>query len=42
MAARGLGLLSRKDATGSLVDHLRALTEAVELCEGRVDSDRVG
>ena len=38
MAARGLGLLSRKDAGVSLVDHLRALTEAVELCEGRVDS----
>ena len=38
MAARGLGLLSRKDAGVPLVDHLRALTEAVELCEGRVDS----
>jgi GTP-binding protein EngB required for normal cell division len=38
MAARGLGLLSRKDASVSLVDHLRALTEVVELCEGRVDS----
>ena len=38
MAARGLGLLSRKDASVSLVDHLRALTESVELCEGRVDS----
>jgi GTP-binding protein EngB required for normal cell division len=38
VAARGLGLLSRKDATVPLVDHLRALTEAVELCEGRVDS----
>jgi GTP-binding protein EngB required for normal cell division len=38
VAARGLGLLSRKDASASLVDHLRALTEAVELCEGRVDS----
>jgi GTP-binding protein EngB required for normal cell division len=38
VAARGLGLLSRKDAGASLVDHLRALTEAVELCEGRVDS----
>jgi GTP-binding protein EngB required for normal cell division len=37
VAARGLGLLSRKDAGVSLVDHLRALTEAVELCEGRVD-----
>jgi GTP-binding protein EngB required for normal cell division len=38
VAARGLGLLSRKDAGVPLVDHLRALTEAVELCEGRVDS----
>jgi GTP-binding protein EngB required for normal cell division len=38
VAARGLGLLSRKDASVRLVDHLRALTEAVELCEGRVDS----
>ena len=38
MAARGLGLLSRKDASVRLVDHLRALTEAVEVCEGRVDS----
>ena len=39
MAGRGLGLLSRKDASVDLVDHLRALGEAVELCEGRVDSD---
>ena len=38
MAARGLGLLSRKDASVSLVDHLRALTESAELCVGRVDS----
>lgn len=37
MASRGLGLLSRKDAGVHLVDHLRALSEAVELCEGRVD-----
>ncbi|HLM22717.1 MAG TPA: GTPase [Propionibacteriaceae bacterium] len=36
--SRGLGLLSRKDASVDLVDHLRALSEAVELCEGRVDS----
>jgi GTP-binding protein EngB required for normal cell division len=36
---RGLGLLSRKDASVHLVDHLRALSGAVELCEGRVDSD---
>ena len=33
MASRGLGLLSRKDAGVHLVDHLRALSEAVELCE---------
>ena len=38
MASRGLGLLSRKDAGVHLVDHIRALSEAVELCEGRVDS----
>jgi GTP-binding protein EngB required for normal cell division len=38
VASRGLGLLSRKDASVDLVDHLRALSEAVELCEGRVDS----
>jgi GTP-binding protein EngB required for normal cell division len=37
VSARGLGLLSRKDASVRLVDHLRALAEAVELCEGRVD-----
>jgi GTP-binding protein EngB required for normal cell division len=37
VASRGLGLLSRKDASVNLVDHLRALSEAVELCEGRVD-----
>jgi GTP-binding protein EngB required for normal cell division len=39
VASRGLGLLSRKDASVHLVDHLRALSGAVELCEGRVDSD---
>ena len=39
MASRGLGLLSRKDAGVRLVDHLQALGEAVELCDGRVDSD---
>jgi GTP-binding protein EngB required for normal cell division len=38
VASRGLGLLSRKSASVDLVDHLRALNEAVELCEGRVDS----
>lgn len=39
MAGRSLGLLSRKDASVHLVDHLRALGEAVDLCEGRVDPD---
>ena len=39
MASRSLGLLSRKDVSSHLVDHLRALGEAVELCEERVDSD---
>jgi GTP-binding protein EngB required for normal cell division len=39
VAGRSLGVLSRKDISEHLVDHLRALSEAVELCEGRVDSD---
>jgi GTP-binding protein EngB required for normal cell division len=39
VAGRSLGLLNRKDVSAHLVDHLRALGEAVELCEGRVDSD---
>jgi GTP-binding protein EngB required for normal cell division len=39
VAGRGLGLLSRKDASAHLVDHLRALSEAAVLCEGRVDLD---
>ena len=39
MAGRSLGLLSRKDVSAHLVDHLRALGEAVELSDGRVDSD---
>ena len=39
MVGRGLGLLNRKDVSAHLVDHLRALGEAVELCERRVDSD---
>jgi GTP-binding protein EngB required for normal cell division len=39
VAGRSLGVLSRKDVSEHLVDHLRALSEAVELCEGRVDSD---
>jgi GTP-binding protein EngB required for normal cell division len=40
MAGRGLALLSRKDETAHLVERVRALREAVELCEGRV-SDHV-
>jgi GTP-binding protein EngB required for normal cell division len=39
VAGRSLGLLSRKDTTVHLVDHLRALSEAVDLSEGRVDSE---
>jgi GTP-binding protein EngB required for normal cell division len=39
VAGRSLGLLNRKDVSAHLVDHLRALGEAVELCERRVDSD---
>ncbi|MFL6047265.1 MAG: GTPase family protein [Propionibacteriaceae bacterium] len=39
MAGRSLGLLSRKDAAVDLVDHLRGLGEAVDLCEGRVDAE---
>jgi GTP-binding protein EngB required for normal cell division len=38
VAGRTLGLLSRKDASAHLVDHLRALGEAAELCQGRVDA----
>jgi GTP-binding protein EngB required for normal cell division len=39
VAGRSLGLLSRKDTTVHLVDHLRALSEAVDLSGGRVDSE---
>jgi GTP-binding protein EngB required for normal cell division len=39
VASRSLGLLSRKDASVRLVEHLHALSEAVELCVGRVASD---
>jgi GTP-binding protein EngB required for normal cell division len=39
VAGRTLGLLNRKDVSAHLVDHLRGLSQAVELCEGRVDSD---
>jgi GTP-binding protein EngB required for normal cell division len=41
MAGRGLALLRQRhdDPGADLVGHLRALTEAVELCEGRVPDD---
>ena len=39
MASRGLALLRRSDRSADLVDHLKALTEAVELCEGRVPDE---
>ena len=39
MAGRGLAMLRRSDRSVDLVDHLKALTEAVELCEGRVPAE---
>ena len=39
MAGRGLALLTRKDRTADLVEHLKALTEAVELCTDRVPDE---
>ena len=39
MAGRGLALLRRSDRSADLVDHLKALAEAVELCEGRVPAE---
>ena len=39
MAGRGVALLTRKDRSADLVEHLKALTEAVELCTGRVPED---
>jgi GTP-binding protein EngB required for normal cell division len=39
MAARGLALLSRKDETAHLVERVRALRDAVELCEDRVSDE---
>ena len=42
MAGRSLGLLSRKDVNTHLADRLRALGEAVQLCDGRVESDALG
>jgi GTP-binding protein EngB required for normal cell division len=39
MAGRGLAVLRRSDRSADLVDHLKALTEAVDLCEGRVPAE---
>jgi GTP-binding protein EngB required for normal cell division len=39
MAGRSLALLRRSDPAADLVGHLKALTEAVELCEGRVPEE---
>ena len=39
MAGRGLALLKRSDPAADLVGQVRALTEAVQLCEGRVPDD---
>ncbi len=39
MAARGLALLTRRDETAHLVERVRALRDATELCAGRVSSD---
>jgi GTP-binding protein EngB required for normal cell division len=39
MAGRGLAVLRRSDRSLDLVDHLKALTEAVDLCDGRVPAE---
>ena len=39
MAGRGLALLRRSDPAADLVGNLKALTEVVGLCEGRVSDD---
>src|SRR5918995_5908470 len=39
MASRGLALLTRKDETAHLVERVRALREATELCAGRVSDE---
>src|SRR5215204_1357342 len=41
MASRGLALLTRKDETARLVERVRALREASELCAGRVSDEVV-
>ena len=37
MAGKGLALLHRREQTAGLVDRVKALREAAELCSGRVD-----
>ncbi|GAA1431413.1 50S ribosome-binding GTPase [Microlunatus lacustris] len=41
MVGKGVALLRRHDETAQLVARVRALGEAAELCEGRVDPDAV-
>src|SRR5215210_1905371 len=41
MASRGLALLTRKEETAHLVERVRALREAAELCAGRVSDEVV-
>ena len=41
MASRGLALLTRKDETAHLVERVRALREATDLCAGRVSDEVV-
>jgi GTP-binding protein EngB required for normal cell division len=41
MASRGLALLTRKDETAHLVERVRALGEATDLCAGRVSDEVV-
>jgi GTP-binding protein EngB required for normal cell division len=41
MAGKGMALLRRHDETAQLVARVKALGEAAELCEGRVDPDAV-
>ena len=39
MAGRGIALLRRTDRSPNLVEQLKALTEAVDLCDGRVPTE---
>ena len=39
MAGRGIALLRRTDRGANLVEQLKALTEAVDLCDGRVAAE---